>query len=171
MLDILRYSVLAPIWIFLNTTLGSTLLFWAPSLIGAYRKWTGSPILGSKLWMVIVPNAVIVGWPLALCHAFNLNPVWWTMSRLGLVQAGGSPVAPAPVAPYAAGSPVSAPRVVPCGQCQSGSMTCSSCGGRGSWYDQPQGATGVAQLRSCPACASSGRIRCTYCGGTGQITI
>jgi hypothetical protein len=118
--------------------------------------------------MVFLPNAVIVGWPLALAHAFNLNPVWWTMSRLGLVQPGGSPVAPPPVASQA-GSLPGPPQAVPCGQCQAtGSMTCSSCGGRGSWYDQPQGATGIAQLRSCPACTSSGRVRCTSCGGSGH---
>jgi hypothetical protein len=166
MLDNLLYAFLSPLVAFLRTTLGSTLLFWAPTLIALYRKLTGKPIL-LPFYLIAMCNLTIVGWPLALTNAFNLNPVGWTMRRLGFVP-GGSPVAPAPVGPRAGSLPGS-PQVVPCGQCQAtGQMTCSTCSGRGSWYDQPQGATGSAQLRSCPACMSSGRVRCASCGGSGN---
>lgn len=142
-------------------------LYFAPTLIAWFRVRQGKPLV-TTLRQIFFFNFLIgwtvVGWILVLANAFGLNPVAWIAPRLVKVlpagQAGNTPT----------GTPSSSQTTgAPCSQCQgSGSLTCSSCAGRGSWYDPPQGEQGTAQLRTCPACVSSGRLRCTYCGGSGR---
>jgi hypothetical protein len=149
---------------------GNALFFWvlyfAPTLIAWYRKRRGSPVAGSvgQLFTInLLLGWTVVGWILPLANAFGLNPVAWIAPRLVKAAPSG------PGLPLRQTTPSSS-ATVSCSQCGgSGSMTCSSCGGRGSWYDAPTGATGVAQLHTCPACTSSGRIRCAYCGGSGRV--
>lgn len=147
----------------------SGLLFWvlyfAPTLIGWYRLRQGKPPIYSigRLFLFNFLIAwTVIGWFLLLANALGYNPV--------------AAIAPGLVKYMPSGQAGHAPQGVQgsaqpgaCSQCQgSGSMTCSSCSGRGSWYDPPSGANGVAQLRTCPACASSGKVRCTTCGGSGR---
>lgn len=141
------------------------LMYFAPTLIGWYRVRQGKrliyPVRQLFLFNLLIAWTV-VGWFLLLANALGFNPVAWIAPRL----AKNLPSGQAGSAPQGAQAP--SPRAA-CTQCQgSGSMTCSTCGGRGSWYDPPQGETGVAQLRTCPACTSSGRLRCTSCGGSGR---
>jgi hypothetical protein len=145
--------------------------FWipymAPTLIAWIRQRMGKPIVTS-LTMIFMMNLflgwTIVGWVLPLANAFNLNPVAWFVLCFAKVLPQGGPAGPAPQ-----GTPDSPGAPAVCSMCQgAGTVACSSCGGRGSWYEAPQTAGGTAQLRTCPACVSSGRLRCSYCGGSGR---
>jgi hypothetical protein len=50
-----------------------------------------------------------------------------------------------------------------CSQCGgTGYRTCPSCYGRGSWYESPQTASGVAQLTGCNYCSRSGKVQCIH---------
>ena len=145
------------------------LFYFAPSLIAWYRAKHGKPIVGS-VRTIFIYNLVIgwsgVGWVLMLANAFGKDPVAWFLRRYvhHFVTSG-----PAPTRPQG-GLPYGTPAAQACGQCGgSGTVMCSSCSGRGSWYNPPSGASGTAQLQTCPACASSGRLRCPYCGGSGRV--
>ena len=150
---------------------GNVFVFWviyfAPILIAWFRNRRGKSVFGS-IGQIFVLNLLlgwtVVGWILTLANAFGLNPVAWIVVRLFKAAPSG------PTKGFSQGTASSSTNTVPCSPCGgSGSMTCSSCSGRGSWYDAPTGATGVAQLHTCPAYVSSGRIRCAYCGGSGRV--
>lgn len=141
------------------------LMYFAPTLIGWYRVRQGKRLIYSVRQLFLFNLLIawtVVGWFLLLANALGFNPVAWIAPRLAKNlpsgQVGGAPQGAQAPSPGAA-----------CAQCQgSGSVMCSTCGGRGNWYDPPQGETGEAQLRTCPACTSSGRLRCTSCGGSGR---
>jgi hypothetical protein len=144
-------------------------LYMAPFLIAWYRSRQGKPILGSLLGIFLFNlflGFTVVAWFLSLANAFNLNPVAWFVLKFFGNQQGrslGGFNAPAGGNFGSGGAPQ------PCGACYgAGSTSCSSCGGRGSWYDAPQTATGSSQLRNCGACTSSGRVRCMSCSGSGR---
>jgi hypothetical protein len=142
-------------------------LYFAPTLIAWFRVRQGKPLVNTlrqNFFFNFLLGWTVVGWLLVLANAFGLNPVAWLAPRLVKVLPTG------PAGNTSPGAPSSSQTTgAPCSQCQgSGSLTCSSCAGRGSWYDPPQGEQGTAQLRTCPACVSSGRLRCTYCGGSGR---
>ena len=153
--------------------LSFALCYFAPTIVAWYRKRNGNLILGT-LGQIFVLNLVtgltILGWLLALANAFNRNPVGWIAVRLAnpLIKYGrtGAPASSA----SGGGARAEPPSSMSCSACGgSRSVMCSSCGGRGSWYNPPTTATGVAQLQTCPVCTSSGRIRCMTCGGSGRV--
>lgn len=145
-------------------------IYLAPFLIAWYRQRRGKPIV-LNLPQIFLLNFflgwTVVGWLLALCAAFNQNPVAWVVLRIAkFFPAGG--LSAMPPQPFSSSPQMAAV----CSLCQgSGTMMCSYCGGRGSWYDAPTTATGVAQLSTCGSCVSSGRLRCGSCGGSGRIVI
>ena len=147
----------------------SALLFWilyfAPTLIASYRARNGKPVAGPVLNLFLFNlflGWTVVGWLLPMANAFGKNPVPGIAKRLANVLPGGQTANPNQ-------GTTNSPAASSCSQCQgSGTLPCSTCSARGSWYDSPQGEHGSAQLRSCPACMSSGRLRCTYCGGSGR---
>jgi hypothetical protein len=107
----------------------------------------------------------IVIWILLMVNAFGYNPVPWVAFKVAKVLQASGMGGPVNV-PQAAGPFSSSSQGQSCGQCGgSGSVMCSQCQGRGSWYTQPTTAYEVAQLQTCGTCMSSGRIRCPYCGG------
>lgn len=156
----------------LDNNLVAFTLYMAPSIVAWYRRRRGKNMMGSLRFIIFFnffAGFTVVGWFLAMAHAFGYNPVAWfiiNVLRLHPNQGGAPGGGPMPVPQGAGGSP----QMRSCSSCGgSGSMTCSSCMGRGSWYDPPTGATGSAQLRTCGACISSGRIRCGTCGGSGRV--
>jgi DnaJ-class molecular chaperone len=81
-----------------------------------------------------------------MINAFGYNPVPWVVFKLAkfLPASGAAPMN----APHAQGA--SSWQGQTYGQCGgTGSVTCSHCQGRGSWYTQPTTAQEVAQLQSC----------------------
>ena len=146
-------------------------IYLAPFLIAWLRRRLGKPV-ASSLPIIFMMNFfmgwTIVGWFLALLDAFNINVV--AKTAFGLVKMFGGQLSAGGGAPMMPAQPFSSsPQAAVCGGCQgSGSTMCSFCGGRGSWYDAPTTATGVAQLATCGSCVSSGRLRCTSCGGSGR---
>jgi len=145
------------------------LLYFAPSLIAWYRKKNGKPMalsFGQIVLFNLMLGWTVVGWFLMLAAALGYNPVAWFVLRFGKYLTTSGPAMSA----AQAGAPSGSSSGGTCGQCGgSGSMMCSSCNGRGSWYNQPTGEHGVAQLQTCSACMSGGRIRCAYCGGSGRV--
>lgn len=152
--------------------------FWLPYLIpfwiALYRKRHGKLVIGS-LGSIFVLNFflgwLVVGWLLALANALGWNPVAWFVLKFFKAPPGGAagyaPQGGAPMPGMGGYNPAAAPQ--PCMACGgSGRVRCSTCSGRGSWYDQPTTANGVAQLRTCPACMSSGFVTCFSCGGSGR---
>jgi hypothetical protein len=151
----------------------SAITFWlsyfAPSLIAWHRVKNGKPIVGS-IGSIVVINFLIgwtvVGWLVMLANAFGYNPVAWFVLRYGKHLTTS---APGPAGSQGGLPPSGTPPATLCGQCSgSGFIKCSTCSGRGSWYNPPSGESGVAQLQTCTACSSSGRLRCPYCGGSGH---
>lgn len=141
------------------------LLYFTPTLIGWFRARQGKPQIystGQLFLFNFMLGWTVVGWFLMLANALGFNPVAWIAPRV-------AKIAPAGQAGNAPQGPQSSSQGSVCAHCQgSGTMSCSTCAGRGSWYDPPQGQNGVAQLRMCPACTSSGRLRCSACGGSGR---
>jgi hypothetical protein len=141
------------------------LLYFTPALIGWFRTRQGKPRIyspGQLFLFNLLLGWTVVGWFLLLANALGLNPVAAIAPRLAKVLPQGQP-GNAPQDPQSSSSGTL------CAHCQgSRTMSCSTCAGRGSWYDPPQGQNGVAQLRTCPACASSGRLRCSSCNGSGR---
>ena len=149
-------------------------LYLIPFWIAWYRKRAGKLVIGSLPLIFSLDfflGWTVVGWFLALANACGMNPVAWFVLKFFKVAPGGA----AGYAPQGGGrmpasggyNPAAAPQTcMACGG--SGRVRCSTCNGRGSWYDQPTTANGVAQLRTCSACMSSGLITCFSCGGSGR---
>ena len=143
------------------------IIYFAPTGIAWYRQREGQPIVGTVVMIGFI-NFFLgwtgIGWLLALANALGYNPVAQFAPKLakflvdnGFAQNPGQG-APPPNAPQ--GGPAT-PGQATCGQCGgSGTLPCSTCNGRGNWYEQPQLATGTAEHKSCGACTGSGRIRC-----------
>ena len=141
--------------------LGFWVLYFAPTLIAWRRSKKGFhmdlPVRSSFLFNLML-GWTIVMWFLLLANAFGYNPVPWLAAKfLGLFGTGGPQGgSAAPVSTGGASSTV-------CGHCGgTGLMTCTTCRGRGNWYDAPTTASGVAQLQRCSACNGSGKVQCTY---------
>lgn len=143
-------------------------MYLLPSIALFIRKRMGKPLLMPLgfcvVWNLLLGWTVVV-WILLMLNAFGINPVPWmamtTLKLMGGFAGGGGPVG----VPMGADDGGSGGRT-PCGQCGgSGTVTCSHCQGRGSWYTQPTSAHEVSQLQTCSYCISSGRIRCPNCGG------
>ena len=149
-----------PIW---NWSIPFLLLYFAPVLIGAVRRWKNRraswPVW--KLFLVVLlAGWTVIGWLWALRMAFKDKslPDWLTsplaQGSSGGGGGGGSPPVPGlemPVEP------------TPCMSCSgTGSHSCTVCAGRGQWYD----ASGPAH---CQYCVSSGKIACMNCRGTGKV--
>jgi hypothetical protein len=140
-------------------------MYFLPSIVACIRLRMGKTVplsLGLFVLLNLMVAWTVVGWIMLMLNAFGYNPVPWVVFKLAKVlpASGAAPMN----APQASGAPSWQGQI--CGQCGgSGSVTCSHCQGRGSWYTQPTTAHEVAQLQSCSYCMSSGRIRCPYCGG------
>jgi hypothetical protein len=139
-----------------------------PTIVFWFRQRAGKKVSGGIgfcfLCNLFLGWTVIV-WILMMLNAFGSNAgagVLYRVAKLFIKEGPGPTGVPQP-----AGS--SSPQVNTCGQCGgTGSMSCSQCQGRGSWYTQPTTAYEASQLQTCGYCMSSGRIRCQYCGGTGH---
>ncbi len=145
------------------------LCYFAPTIIAWYRKSQGKPITFT-LPQIFLFNLLlawtVVGWFLALSSAFGKNPVAWIVTRVVGKSTGG----PGFVPPRPVGATAATGVQMICSGCGgAGSIRCSTCQGRGSWYNPPTTANGVAQLQTCGACMSSGNLRCTICGGSGRV--
>ena len=147
------------------TAMSQWFMYLLPTLVAFIRLRMGKPIVGS-LGFLFVLNLflgwTVVMWLLVMANALGYNPVPSVALKVAkFLPASG------------VAGPTSATQAVSftshgqiCGQCGgSGSITCSQCQGRGSWYTQPTTAYEVSQLQTCGACMSSGRMRCPYCGG------
>ncbi len=145
------------------SALSQWFMYFLPSIVAWIRLRSGKKIpisFGRFFVMNFFLAWTVVVWILLMVNAFGLNPVPWVTLRLAKVLPSGQ-------------GPMGAPQTADtssqgrmCGQCGgTGSMTCSHCQGRGSWYTQPTTAHEVAQMQTCSYCMSSGRIRCPYCGG------
>ena len=140
-------------------------MYFLPSIVAWIRLRMGKTVPLSFGFFILVNLLLawtVVVWVLLMINAFGYNPVPWVAFKLAeFLPASGAASMNAQQAP---GAPSGQGQI--CGQCGgTGSMTCSHCQGRGSWYTQPTSAHEVAQLQSCSYCLSSGRIRCPYCGG------
>ena len=141
-------------------------MYFLPSIVAWIRLRMGKTVPLSMGFFILVNLLLawtVVVWIMLMLNAFGYNPVAWVVLKLArfLPATGAAPM----TAPQAPGAPSWQQGQV-CGQCGgSGSVTCSHCQGRGSWYTQPTTAHEVSQLQSCSYCMSSGRIRCPYCGG------
>lgn len=146
------------------------LLYFLPSIIAWIRLRMGKtiPTPFGKLFVFNLFLAwTVVGWILAMLEAFGYNPVPWMAVKYLKVFGVTRPMN-TPQSGFAApqGGSSASPQGQVCGQCGgTGSIMCSHCQGRGSWYTQPTRADEVAQLQTCSYCMSSGHIRCPYCGG------
>lgn len=145
------------------------LLFWVglyflPTIVAVRRRdrAVAGTISPQKIFLVnFFFGWTIYGWFVALQMARSELTMPQPGQRGGGWQSQGG-------MPQEAGSP--GPSSQPCSRCGgSGTESCSSCHGRGSWYEQPQSAHDTARLVNCGACLSSGRIRCTNCGGSGRV--
>jgi hypothetical protein len=138
-------------------------LYFLPTIIAYRRRGRAGPgaIPAQKIFLVnLIFGWTIFGWFVAMRMAIEEL----TLPQPGQAVGGGQALAGAPQDSW---SPTQSSQ--PCGRCGgSGTEMCSSCQGRGSWYTQPQSATDSAQLVTCPACVSSGRLRCMGCGGSGR---
>ena len=140
-------------------------MYFLPSIVAWIRLRMGKTVplsLGFFIVLNLTLAWTVVVWILLMINAFGYNPVPWVVFKLAkfLPASGAAPMN----VPQAPGAPSLQGQI--CGQCGgAGSVTCSHCQGRGSWYTQPTTAHEVAQLQSCSYCMSSGRIRCPYCGG------
>ena len=147
------------------------LLYFAPLIVGILRRRANGP--RGNLAQVVVLDVLlgwtIVGWLFAWVFVFpKLNDLFAaTIIKLfgGKGGAAAGPGAPQP----AYGEGQSSQGGSPCGHCGGSRVqTCPQCQGRGSWYEQPQTATGTAQLVQCSYCISSGRVTCQTCAGSGR---
>jgi hypothetical protein len=141
------------------------LLYFAPIIVGLLRRSGNLPML---LLLNVLLGWTVVGWLFAWTFVFPTLNALFIRTLLLFLPKGAVQALPGQPRPAPGGT--DAPRAVaPCATCGGGgTQTCSSCAGRGSWYEQPQTATDVAQLRHCGACTSSGRVRCVSCGGSGR---
>ena len=142
------------------------LLDFAPIIVGLLRRSGNLPML---FLLNVLLGWTVVGWLFSWTFVFpTLNALFVRTVLLLAGKRAGQGVPGQPVMASPGG--MDAPRAAaPCATCGGGgTQTCSSCSGRGSWYEQPQTATDVAQLRHCGACTSSGRLRCVSCGGSGR---
>jgi hypothetical protein len=139
-------------------------LYFLPTIIAVRRRGRAVPGTIPPLKVFLVNfffGWTIFGWFVALRMAMGEL----LLPQPGQAGSGGQAMAGTP---RDAWSPSQSSQ--PCGRCGgSGTETCSSCQGRGSWYTQPQSATDSAQLVHCGACMSSGRLRCMGCGGSGRL--
>jgi hypothetical protein len=147
------------------SALSQWFMYFLPTLVAWLRVRMGKPLplsLGAIFFLNLTLAWTVVMWMLLMVNALGYNPVPWIAFKLAKVLPASGPAVP-----------MSAPQTGPfssqgqsCGQCGgSGSVMCSQCQGRGSWYTQPMSAHEVSQLQTCSYCMSSGRIRCPYCGG------
>jgi hypothetical protein len=139
-------------------------MYFLPSIVAWFRKRAGKEVPFSMSYFLVFNFLLawtVVVWILLMLNAFGLNPVPWLAVQLAKVLPSSGPVnRNASQADEGTSSPVV------CGQCGgTGTIPCTVCLGRGSWYTQPTGEHGVAQLDGCNYCTRSGRIRCPYCGG------
>ncbi len=145
--------------------MGQWFMYFLPTTVAWVRLRMGKQIplsLGQIFFFNLLLAWTVVVWFLLMANAFGYNPVPWLVFKLAkLLPASG----PGPMGTPQTGESFSSQGQV-CSNCGgSGSMTCSQCQGRGSWYTQPTSADDVAQLQTCSYCMSSGRIQCPYCGG------
>ena len=154
-----------PIW---EYSIPFLLFYFAPVFIGAYRRTQGKakswPAWGLFL-VVLLTGWSVIGWLFALRMAFRDKELPWDALASSGGGGGGSghggwtppPQGDAPAEPSS------------CMQCGgSGTLTCPSCHGRGSWWEGPQTADGVGSPAHCSYCTSSGKVTCGSCRGTGK---
>jgi hypothetical protein len=147
------------------------LLYFAPLIVGILRRRANGP--RSNLWQVVVLDVffgwTVVGWLFAWVFVFPTLKDLFAATIIKIFGrrggAGAGPGAPQPA--FGEGQPSHGSS--PCGHCGGSRVqTCPQCSGRGSWYEQPQTATGTAQLVQCSYCTSSGRVTCQTCSGSGR---
>lgn len=106
-----------------------------------------------------------LGWLAALALAIMGGGAFQSLSGAG---SGGGTGVPA----YPSSTPSWEPSREPqaCGNCRGGgTVPCTVCAARGSWWEPPTTASGSPQLRTCTMCTSSGKVTCTSCGGSGRV--
>jgi hypothetical protein len=150
------------------------LAYFSPSIAGWWRRRDNpGPASRAAVALISMVNFflgwTVVGWfaawAMALSGRFDGFLERALLKRAG---GGGSPV-PSQPAGAPGWDPTRTPEKGSCTSCGgSGTQRCTTCGGRGSWYEQPQTATGIAHLVNCNYCMSSGSIRCMSCGGSGR---
>ena len=142
-------------------TMSQWFMYLLPTIAMYIRKRMGKPLLftmGFTFFFNLFLGWTIVAWILLMLAAFGINPIAWLAPKLATML---TPLAGGAGMPQPAGDGSAGPGI--CSQCGgSRQIMCSQCQGRGSWYSQPTGEHGVAQLQTCGTCMSSGRIQCPY---------
>lgn len=150
-----------PIW---ERSIPFLLLYFAPVLIGAWRRMQGRekswPVWGLFL-VVFLTGWSVIGWLFALRMAFrDVELPWDAVLNAGGGSYGGG-------GGGGGGGPVPAERQRCSGCGGTGEGACNACGGRGSWYESATSASGSATLITCSACGMRGKMRCFSCAGSG----
>lgn len=132
------------------------LLYYAPVLIGAYRR-RRAKARSSPPWVLFLvcmfTGWTVIGWLIALRLAFRDWEMPWENFRSG----GGTFVPPGGLTPPAE------PQRHRCSSCGGdGGSYCSWCQGRGRWMEN-------TTAMNCSFCGSTGKIRCTSCSGSGWV--
>lgn len=152
------------------------LLYFSPTIAAwVKKKKDADPSHGARLFFFVALVNTFFGWSCfgwVVAWAMVLSKRFGNMfvgpRRSSAEPATGGYAAPAP-STADAWDPTRMPERKPCSGCNgTGKQTCPSCLGRGSWYEQPQTASGIAQLVNCTYCIGSGRITCTSCAGSGR---
>ena len=133
------------------------LLYYAPVLIGAYRRRKGKS-RSSRPWVLFLicmfTGWTVIGWLVALRLAFRD----WTMPWENFRSGGGTFVPPG-----GGWTPPAAPQRHPCPSCSgNGGSSCTWCQGRGHWIENNT-------AMHCSFCGSTGKLQCQSCHGTGWV--
>jgi hypothetical protein len=104
-------------------------------------------------------GVMVIVWFALMAAALSTRPD----AFLRRILFGGAGQQGSPAMTSSAFDPVAQNQRSVCSQCGgTGYRTCPSCNGRGSWYESPQTASGVAQLTGCNYCARSGKVQCIH---------
>ncbi|MGE0161029.1 MAG: hypothetical protein AB7T31_16650 [Gemmatimonadales bacterium] len=145
--------------------------YFLPTIV-AFGRWS-APFRGKKVLLFGIFNFFVawtgIGWLACLIAAFSKRLEEY-LGRMAAASAGVAGYATPPAGTLQPPSWETVREPARCSACGgAGEQPCPQCSGRGSWYQPPQTASGVAQLVTCSYCTSSGRIRCQSCGGSGRF--
>lgn len=149
------------------------LVYYAPVLIGAYRRTQGKA-KSAPVWVLflvcVLTGWTVIGWLYTLRLAFRSVELPWDGLFAGSAGSGGGGGGGSGGGGWTPpGQPDTPPEQSSCMQCGGyRSVTCPSCHGRGSWWEGPQTADGVGSPAHCSYCTSSGKVTCGSCGGSGK---
>lgn len=137
------------------------LVYYAPVLIGAYRR-TQAKAKSAPVWVLllvcVLTGWTVIGWLYTLRLAFRSVELPWDglLSGGGGGGGGGGGQTTGWTPPAEAGS-----QRHPCPSCSgSGGSYCTWCQGRGHWMEN-------TTAMHCQQCGGSGRLTCQSCRGSG----